>query len=262
MQINIKHAKIGVISLILYLYACKERPHSFIMPDETMASTINGGATVYYAKKEEVSRNDLIAFRLPKNDKITCERVIGIPGDKIEIRKGKIFVNDKEIDRVSSSKTIYAVYSKDPGKFSQLSGYEYKPYSDNYGMIKITKGQYLEISGKKMVDSIYELGFDSSYEYPGIVKTKSSTGLNHYYFGPVFIPKAGDTLMYDDRMLLNGYSPFDSPYFVIDDAYYFCIGDSFSDAMDSRIFGLVPKKRVLGVVTNFEKTGNKHVDSN
>ena len=50
------------------------------------------------AKKPQ--RGDVVVFRLPSNPKINyIKRLIGIPGDKIEVVNGKIYLNDKLVSR-------------------------------------------------------------------------------------------------------------------------------------------------------------------
>lgn len=222
-----------------------------LITDMSMSSTINVGATVTYTKTDKFERNDIVVFDLPNRKELGCLRVVGMPGDKIEILKGKILINEKQFDRSSNSSMIYTVYSKIPTDFSNLQRYNFRSYSKNYGMVRVTMKEFEEIQDRKLVDSIYELGFDSLYVYPDIVKTSSSKYLNHFYFGPIHVPKMGDTIVEDDKSLLKLFTNFSYPM-VANEEYYFCIGDSFSDAQDSRVIGLIPKSRILGKVTNIE----------
>lgn len=246
---------------MVFITSCANVKNEFVVTDKSMEETINIGATVEYKKLDKVSKNDIVVFYNPKNNKPACLRVIGFPGEKIEIIKGKVLINDKEYTRVLSSNSIYTVYSKKANNFSKVKKYNFKPYSDNYGMVCITRNQLEEILREKLVDSIYQLGFDSSYIYPEIIKTRSSRHFNHYYFGPISIPQIGDTILKDDQMLIDGFSNFDSDNFIIDDQYYFCIGDSFSDAMDSRVFGLIPRKKIIGKVSYINNVTNINVES-
>jgi signal peptidase I len=44
------------------------------------------------------NRGDVVVFRFPKDEsRDFVKRVIGVPGDKVEIRDGRVFVNDRAI---------------------------------------------------------------------------------------------------------------------------------------------------------------------
>jgi signal peptidase I len=47
---------------------------------------------------KEPKRGDIIVFKYPENEtKNFIKRVVGLPGDKIEIKNGKLFINDQPI---------------------------------------------------------------------------------------------------------------------------------------------------------------------
>jgi len=69
---------------------------------------------------KEPKRGEIIVFKYPKDeDKNYIKRVVGLPGDKIELRKGKLFINDELV-------TITALGAYDGA--DQRSG---PPYYDN-----------------------------------------------------------------------------------------------------------------------------------
>jgi hypothetical protein len=243
--------------------SCSNRSNNqFVSVDNNMEGTINMGATVSYQTAEKINRNDIIVFNNPTNNKLSCLRVIGLSGERVEIIKGAILINNKEYHLPKSSKMIYTVYSKKASDFSKLANYNFKKYSDNYGMVAITKNQFDEIASGKLVDSIYLLGFDSSYIYPQILRVSTSNRFNHYYFGPIFIPEVGDTIIESDKMLVSNFLKFTNDYLIVKEPCYFCIGDSFSDAMDSRVIGLIPKSKILGKVSHINNTDVISVTSN
>jgi len=219
-----------------------------------MANTINIGAKITVFKSDNYKYNDIIAFKFKNEDDISCLRIVGLPGDKIEIIKGVLYINEREFPKSEEGTSIYTVYSKNPNGFKEMKKFNFKPYSEFYGMVSATRKQYREIVEKHIVDSIYQLGFDSTYKFNGIVETRDSKYFNHYYFGPIRIPIIGDTLYRVDYSLVKGFCPCDGESLIVNEDYFFCLGDSFSDALDSRILGLVPKSKILGVVKKVKNT--------
>ena len=56
---------------------------------------------IYITNTEVPSRGDVIVFRYPKNTAINyIKRVIGLPGDAIEIRGKTLFINDEKIEDI------------------------------------------------------------------------------------------------------------------------------------------------------------------
>ena len=56
----------------------------------------------------EPVRGDVVVFRFPDNPKVDyIKRVVGIPGDRLEIRRGRLFVNGQPVDRVPEGDFLY-----------------------------------------------------------------------------------------------------------------------------------------------------------
>lgn len=64
-----------------------------------MAPTMNDGDRWFVAISiDDLKRGDVIEFRYPKDEtKHYIERIIALPGEKIEIRSGKTFINGQPI---------------------------------------------------------------------------------------------------------------------------------------------------------------------
>lgn len=52
-------------------------------------------------------RGDVMVFQHPHQNRVMIKRVVGLPGDTVEIREGKLFLNDEEVVREEIRKTAY-----------------------------------------------------------------------------------------------------------------------------------------------------------
>lgn len=73
------------------------------IPSSSMEDTIMTGnvvfSTRYGVKEEDIERFDILVFIPPDNTDITyIKRVIGLPGETIEVREGKVYANGVELD--------------------------------------------------------------------------------------------------------------------------------------------------------------------
>jgi signal peptidase I len=65
-----------------------------------MAPTLNNGDRVLINKRVgELKRGDIVIFLFPKDrSKSYIKRIIGLPGEKVEIEDGKVIINGKRLD--------------------------------------------------------------------------------------------------------------------------------------------------------------------
>lgn len=76
-------------------------------------------------------REDIIVFKYPKDEsKDFIKRVIGLPGDTVEVRNKEVYVNEKLID------DTYAIHRDDNGPFRAV------PKRDNYGPVSVPLDSY------------------------------------------------------------------------------------------------------------------------
>ncbi len=57
--------------------------------------------------KSPPKRGDVVVFQHPFNPRVMIKRVIGLPGDSIEMKGGRLFLNGEEVQRTEIRKTRY-----------------------------------------------------------------------------------------------------------------------------------------------------------
>lgn len=63
-----------------------------------MEPTISSGDTVCYFESDEFKREDIIIFEYPDaEDRLMIKRIIGLPGETIEIIDGVVYIDGKEL---------------------------------------------------------------------------------------------------------------------------------------------------------------------
>lgn len=80
------------------LSACSLKPVS--CDGTSMMPSFNDGDKIFIDKNiGELKRGDVVTFLYPKDkSKWYFERIIGLPGEQIEIREGKVYINGQILD--------------------------------------------------------------------------------------------------------------------------------------------------------------------
>ncbi len=60
-------------------------------------------------------RGDVVVFQHPHNPRVMIKRVVGLPGDSIEMKAGHLFLNGQEVPRTEVRKTTYLEFRR--GRF-------------------------------------------------------------------------------------------------------------------------------------------------
>jgi len=54
---------------------------------------------VPYPKISNARRGDVVIFRHPVDNRVWVKRLIGMPGDKIQLKEGRLFINGELVER-------------------------------------------------------------------------------------------------------------------------------------------------------------------
>jgi len=174
----------------------------------------------------EPERGDIVVFEYPgdRDDMVAKElnvnyvkRLIGMPGDVIEIKDKVVFVNNKE-NPIPPYIQYLAPFPVPKGKINPRIFPNGAPWNeDNYGPLKIPKK-----------------GFTLALD-PGNIEWWRTIIDREY--GKRVVAVNGTTITIDGK-------PVTSYTFKKD--YYFMMGDNRDDSADSRFWGLVARDMVVG----------------
>jgi signal peptidase I len=98
-------------------------------------------------------RGDVVVFRSPEDPGIDLvKRLIGLPGDRIEVRQKKLFLNGKPVDDSS-----FAIHG-DPRLGNERNAFHYQLYRrDNFGPITVPAEHYFFLGDNR------DFSYDSRY---------------------------------------------------------------------------------------------------
>lgn len=100
---------------------------SFQIPSESMVPTLLVGdrlvADGWSFWGREPQRGQVVVFDFPKDPKIKyVKRVLGVPGDIVEVRDGEIYLNGKMLEQARTGREVPAVGGWQPQEFMEALG--------------------------------------------------------------------------------------------------------------------------------------------
>ncbi len=130
---------------------------SMRMTSKSMEGTINEGDLVWVNPSKKINKNQIVAFNHYDEhlgEKIWIFRVIGISGDKVEIKSGEVFINDKKTNEPETLKFSYKVMVKGPEPTSFLEKLEYTPLSQNEFIVHMSDNDKSRLSETPQISGI------------------------------------------------------------------------------------------------------------
>lgn len=233
----------------------------------------------------EVKRGDVVVFNYPPEMEHPTDlktnyikRCIGQAGDVLEIKNRQVFINGELSPLPEGAQFNYFVKFKKgrasaynfkdfTTKFHKFEGKDYHQgyvFGDGF-IISLTEK---EASEAKKLDYIEKVTFELPFNnVPSLFPYKNEFKWTQDNYGPLYIPKKGDTIevnkenliiygdvitkydgnkktsISDGKLFVDGK---ELKEYIIKQNYYFMMGDNRHNSSDSRYWGFVPEDHVVG----------------
>lgn len=255
-----------------------------------MSPSLNSGDLFVFKKTDSFKNGDILVFNEEYGfPKMFCQRLVSSPGDTLQLRNGKLFRNDKFIEEKNSLRRYFVILNDSLNKKELIHDYAIIDAFDLSAreiMIHLPTENLNGLENDprvKSISSFPELDIDLSNEadfFPSSNLEIFSWTVDNY--GPLVIPKKGWTIelnpansdLYQSCILIENPELEFKNHQILKDGialetyefawdYYFVLGDNRNNSWDSRYFGFLPKRNIIGKVeyrywsSDFSKIGTE-----
>jgi signal peptidase I len=185
-------------------------------------------------------RGQVIVFRQTKNTSVDyVKRLIGLPGDKIQVKKGRLYLNGKMVERKSLGKFTLVTLPPDLKKQDIAVKNAQKEYK-----VHLENNKYLYLNDK-IVKNDYVIDYRSESE---CARDAGLCGVFEFDKYQEYLPNGLDHMIIERSDNEEGFD--NTQEFEVPAGHYFMMGDNRDNSADSRFdLGYVPARNLIGPVT-------------
>lgn len=134
------------------------------IPSGSMIPTLNIGDKLFVTRVynlDKIERGDILVFYSVELEDTLIKRVIGLPGDTVEISDGKVSVNGEELDEsyVVNTDHSYGTYVVPEGKYFFLGDNRPISKDSRYWIDPYIDGKYIEAKAQLKVYPFSDFGW-------------------------------------------------------------------------------------------------------
>ena len=252
-------AMIGLVGLPVRFWVID----MFKIPSGSMAPTLVAGDHILVNKLSyrlgAPARGDLVAFRSPCGQKTFVKRVVGLPGDTVEIRCDLLYVNGKAAPAVLQA-TREGWFERDesfPSERPTSSRYRETLGETSYSIYSITARPQRDRERRAHPDQP-AANLAGRGDFPGQTAPDCRHGFHAVTDYTVAVPPRGR--IEGASAAPAGCAPF--RHYVVPAGAMFVLGDNRDDSEDSRFYGAVPLGNLIGRVSGiwFSSTSQSGIE--
>ena len=216
------------------------------------------------ARKELAKEFTVITRPVDKRENY-IKRCVGLPGDMLEVRDGRVWIDGEEQDRIEGLQYQYYVQATEPISPYAIERLGIREYSGNGSVyyMYLTDETAEQLQALPNVRTVRRYVFAPNTD---VFPQEEGRGWSQDNYGPIWIPKKGATIeltvenlplyrriietyeghtleVEGDEIRIDGAAA--TTYtFAMD--YYWMMGDNRHNSADSRFWGFVPEDHIVG----------------